>query len=60
MKIVTFQRPIQATMLRWGSHIVRDCTMIPGEYVRLGVRTWAVWLGQSPSSKYIYQVPRRR
>jgi hypothetical protein len=58
MTIVTFDKPIQATMLRWGSHPVPDCTMTPGEYVRVGKRTWAVWLGQSPSSKYIYQVPK--
>lgn len=58
MKIVTFDKPIKATMLRWGSHPVPDCTMIPGEYVRIAKRTWAVWLGQSPSSKYIYQIPK--
>jgi hypothetical protein len=58
MTIVTFHKPIQATMLRWGSHPVPDCTMIPGEYVRIAKRTWAVWLGQSPSSKYIYQIPK--
>ena len=58
MKIVTFHKPVNATMLRWGSHIVSDCTMIPGEYVRLGKRKWAVWLGEAASSKYIYQVPK--
>lgn len=58
MTIVTFDKPIRATMLRWGSHPVPDCTMIPGEYVRIAKRTWAVWLGQSPSSKYIYQIPK--
>jgi hypothetical protein len=60
MKIVNFQNPIQATMLRWGSHPVPDCTMIPGEYVRVGKRKWAVWLGSSPSVKYIYLVPKAR
>ena len=58
MKIVTFRKPIRATMLRWGSHPVPDCNMIPGEYVRLAPRKWAVWLGEAASSKYIYQIPK--
>jgi len=58
MKIVRFTKSLRATMLRWGSHIVPDCEMIPGEYVRLGKRKWAVWLGQDHSRKYIYQVPK--
>ena len=56
MKIVTFHKPIQATMLRWGSHPVPDCIMIPGEYVRLAPRTWAAWLGNDHSVKYIYKI----
>lgn len=58
MTIVAFDKPIKATMLRWGSHPVPNCTMIPGEYVRISKRTWAAWLGSAPSSKYIYQVPK--
>jgi hypothetical protein len=58
--IYTFDTPRSATMLRWGTHPVPDCTMIPGEYVRLGKRTWAVWLGSAPSSKYIYHVPKHQ
>lgn len=58
MKIASFHNPIKATMLRWGSHVVPDCTMIPGEYVRIGKRKWAVWLGDAPSIKYIYQIPK--
>jgi hypothetical protein len=45
-------------MLRWGSHIVPDCTMFPGEYVRLAPRKWALWLGGAASSKYIYTIPK--
>jgi hypothetical protein len=56
--IVTFFTPLPATLLRWGTHPVPDCTMIPGEYVRLAPRTWAAWLGNDHSVKYIYKVPK--
>jgi len=60
VSIVKLSAPIHgATLLRWGSHIVPDCTMFPGEYVRLAPRKWALWLGEAASSKYIYTIPKK-
>jgi len=58
MTIVKFDIPLPATLLRWGTHPVHDCPMPPGEYVRIGKRTWAAWLGNDHSVKYIYKVPK--
>jgi len=57
--IVTLETTINATLLRWGTHPIPNCDMLPGEYVRIAPRTWALWLGSDRSVKYIYHIPRK-
>lgn len=55
--VYTLTEKIPAVLLRWGAEPVQHFAF-PGEYVRIGRRTWALWLGAAPSSKYVYTFPK--
>ena len=57
MKIAKFSNEIPATLFLWGANPVPSL-MPSGEYARIAPRTWAVWLGNAPSKKYIYKIAK--
>ena len=57
--IAEFTEPVEGViLLRWGTHPVPNCTMPAGLYARIAPRTWAAWLGEAPSVKYVYRIPK--